>query len=88
MLPIAPGLDLTVLHIPIHEVPDRIDEIPAGRRIAVFSWAGIRATMVYVYLHTLGLGKARILPGGLPELIRHALPNAIWKRQTSAGKES
>ena len=88
VLSLAPAVNLTVLHIPLHEIPDRVDEIPADRPVAVFCSAGIRATMVYVYLRTLGFSKVRIMSGGLPEWIRQAFPSAIWKRHRAAGKES
>jgi len=88
VLSLAPAVNLTVLHIPLHEIPNRVDEIPADRSVAVFSSAGIRATMVYVYLRTLGFGGVRIVSGGLPEWIGQALPGAIWKRHRAAGEES
>ena len=82
MLPIAATVALTVARIPVHEIPNRADETPTDRPVAVFCSAGTRATMAYVCLRTLGLGEVRIMSGGLPELIGHALPGAIWKRQS------
>ena len=82
------GPALRVIHIPTHEIPDRVHDIPADCPVAVFCTAGIRAAMVYVYLHTLGFDNVRVLSGGLPELVGHALPGAIWKRGQSSGKAS
>ena len=88
VLSLGPAPDLTVIHIPTHEIPDRVDEIPGDRPVAVFCSAGIRAAMVTIYLRTLGFDDVRILSGGLSELVRHALPGAIWKRGQSAGEAS
>jgi len=80
--------DLTVIHIPTHEVPDRVEEIPVDLPVAVFCTAGTRAAMVYLYLHALGFDQVRVLSGGLSELVSHALPGAIWKRRRAAGNAS
>ena len=83
-LGLGPGL--RVVHIPTHEIPDRVNEIPVDQPVAVFCTAGIRAAMVYVYLRTQGFDDVRVLSGRLHELAGHALPGAIWKRRQSAGR--
>ena len=88
VLSLAPAVNVTVLHIPIHEIPDRVNEIPTDRPVAVFGCAGTRATMVYVYLRTLGFDGVRIMSGGLTEWIGQALPAAVWKRRKAAGEKS
>jgi len=88
VLSVGPVSDLTVIRIPTHEIPDRVDEIPVDRPIAVFCSAGIRAAMVTIYLRALGFDDVRILSGGLPELVGRALPGAIWKRRMSEERAS
>lgn len=72
--------DLTTLHIPTNEIPDRMGEIPADRLVAVFCSAGIRAAIVYAYLRSMGFDQVRILVGGYPEVTEHAKPGKLWKR--------
>ncbi len=38
------------LHIPLNELPDRVDEIPAGHEILVHCTSGVRAEMAHAYL--------------------------------------
>ncbi|PJE95852.1 MBL fold metallo-hydrolase [Streptomyces carminius] len=42
------------LHIPVHEIPDRAGEVPAGRRIWVHCAGGYRASVVAALLHARG----------------------------------
>ena len=80
--------DMTVLHIPTNEIPDRFSEIPTDRPVAVFCSAGIRAAIVYAYLRTLGFERVRILKGGLADLAEQAKPGKLWKRLGDRGQSS
>jgi len=72
--------DVTTLRIPTTEIPDRLHEIPADRQVAVFCSAGTRSAIVYAYLRTMGLDRARVLVGGYGEIAEHAKPGKLWKR--------
>jgi len=80
--------DLTTLHIPTNEIPDRMNEVPKDRPVAVFCSAGIRAAIVYAYLRTKDFGAVRILVGGYPDLTEQAKPGKLWKRLKADGGTS
>lgn len=61
-IPPAAGRD--VLHIPMNSLPDRLDELPAGREIAVMCAHGNRSYGVTHYLIEQGRA-ARNLSGGI-----------------------
>ncbi len=84
MISVSPGSSRKIIHIPINEIPDRVQEIPADRVIAIFCSAGIRAAIVYVYLRTLGFPGVRVLTGGLSDLVEYTSPDRIWKREQSS----
>jgi len=80
--------DITVLHIPTNEIPERFGEIPIDRPVAILCSAGIRAAMVYVYLRMRNYGQVRILVGGLEELAKYAKPGRLWTRLRGQGTSS
>jgi len=77
--------DLTILHIPTHEIPDRLAEIPTDRPVAVFCSAGTRAAIVYAYLRVKGFEHVCILAGGLADLAEHVKPGKLWMRLRDRG---
>ncbi|HDL90679.1 MAG TPA: rhodanese-like domain-containing protein [Thermodesulforhabdus norvegica] len=66
-------------NIPINEVPDRIDEIPKEKTIAVFCPAGVRSSIVYAYLLSKGYSNVRILEGGYAALTEELKPGKVLK---------
>jgi len=66
-------------NIPINEIPDRIDEIPEEKFIAVFCSAGVRAAIVYAYLLSKGFSNVRILEGGYTALTEALKPGKVLK---------
>jgi rhodanese-related sulfurtransferase len=70
---------VTVLHIPIDEIPDRIDEIPRDRLVGVFCSAGIRASIVYAYLCIRGYTDVRIVHGGYEAVVDAITPARLWQ---------
>ncbi len=73
-------------NIPVNEIPDRVNEIPKGKFIAVFCSGGARSTMVYVYLASKGFDPVRIIIGGYNALTEAIKPGKILK-SISAGKQ-
>ena len=71
---------MPVLHIPICEIPDRLDEIPKDKHIGVFCSSGVRATIVYVYLRAHGYENVRILEGGYSNIVEEFKPGKLLKR--------
>ncbi|MBN2158996.1 MAG: rhodanese-like domain-containing protein [Spirochaetes bacterium] len=70
---------MPVLHIPIDEIPDRVNEIPQDKIIGIFCSSGVRSTMVYLYLRTLGFENVRIIEGGYAELSDEFKPGKLLK---------
>jgi len=80
--------DVTTLHIPTNDIPDRLDEIPKDQPVAVFCSAGTRSAIVYAYLRIMGFDRVRILVGGYPHVTEQAKPAALWKRLNARRKTS
>ena len=66
-------------NIPVNEIPDRIDEIPKEKSVAVFCSAGVRSAIVYAYLLSKGFSNVRILEGGYPALTEALKPGKVLK---------
>ena len=58
------------LHIPMHELPDRLDELPADREILVFCRTTNRSAMVYAFLRTQDFERVRLVEGGYVALVK------------------
>ena len=57
----APG----ATHLPMMEIPARIDEIPDDRDVVVVCRVGGRSAQVVAYLHGQGRSNVRNLDGGM-----------------------
>lgn len=66
-------------NIPVNEIPDRIDEIPKEKFVAVFCSAGVRSAIVYAYLLSKKISNVRILEGGYPALTEALKPGKVLK---------
>lgn len=53
------------LHIPMNDVPDRVDEIPRDREVVVYCHAGTRSAMIAGFLEAHGFSSVRNLRGGI-----------------------
>jgi len=67
------------MNIPINEIPDRIDEIPKGKFVAVFCPANVRSAIVYAYLLSKGFSDVRIVEGGYSALTEALKPGKVLK---------
>ncbi|OQY17984.1 MAG: hypothetical protein B6I34_11400 [Anaerolineaceae bacterium 4572_32.1] len=68
------------LHIPIHELPARWQEVPTDRLAATFCSSVTRAVVAWAYLQLKGLDKVRILDARYPELTAELKPGKVYKR--------
>jgi rhodanese-related sulfurtransferase len=68
------------LHIPIHELPSRWQEVPTDRLVATFCSSVTRAVVAWVYLQLQGLDKVRILDARYNDLTDELIPGKIYKR--------
>ncbi|MBN1603155.1 MAG: rhodanese-like domain-containing protein [Chitinispirillaceae bacterium] len=73
---------MPVLHIPIDEIPARLSEIPCDKTVGIFCSSGVRSTMTYFYLRTLGFDNVRIIEGGYAELVDDFKPGKLLKHIT------
>ena len=73
---------MPVLHIPIDEIPDRLNEIPKDKKIGIFCSSGVRATIVYVYLRLKGYSpdNVKILEGGYGALVSELTPGKLLSK--------
>ena len=70
---------IQTIHIPIEEIPERVDEIPKNKLIGIFCPASIRATMVFVYLKIAGFSNVKIVEGGYDALTLELKPGKVYK---------
>lgn len=66
-------------HIALHELPDRLSEVPRDKFIATFCPGTVRQTMAYTYLLLNGYENTRIIEGGYPALSEIVLPGKMLK---------
>lgn len=69
-----------VLEIPTNEIPERINEIPKDKTIGVFCSAGVRATIIFVYLKSKGFKDVKIILGGYTPLMATIMPGKLYKK--------
>jgi len=53
------------VHIPMNEIPARLDELPTDREVVVMCHHGTRSMQVTRFLHHQGYTNARNLAGGI-----------------------
>lgn len=63
------------LHIPMNEVPGRIDEIPKDKPVIVMCAVGIRSWHVAQFLAARGVDRVYNLEGGIEAYRRRAKTN-------------
>ena len=70
---------MPVLHIPINKLSEQVSEIPRDKVAGVFCASGVRATMLYFYLRTLGFNNVKIIEDGYAELVEEFKPGKLLK---------
>jgi len=70
------------MHIPISELPDRIDELPRDKFIITFCLIGFRAAMGYAYLRNQGFYETKALKGRLDEMAGAVSPERAYRLNT------
>ncbi|MHC1724906.1 MAG: rhodanese-like domain-containing protein [Syntrophobacteraceae bacterium] len=67
------------MHIPLNELPDRIEELPRDRFIITFCLTGFRAAMAYAFLRTEGFDEVKALKGRLDNLAGAMTPGRFYR---------
>ena len=75
----APYSTVDCENIPIHELPDRIQDLPRDKAIGVFCPANVRSAIAYAYLLSKGFSKVRIVEGGYAALTAAVKPGKVLK---------
>jgi rhodanese-related sulfurtransferase len=65
------------LHIPLHELPDRLDELPKDKFYITFCFNGARCILAYAFLRTKGFDEVKALEGKLEELAHAMSPGRL-----------
>ncbi|RMF40812.1 MAG: rhodanese-like domain-containing protein [Anaerolineae bacterium] len=65
------------LHIPLDELPDRLDEVPRDKLVVTFCSGGDRANVAFAYLQNQGFDNVRVMPGGYANLIPELMPGKV-----------
>lgn len=71
--------NIVCINIPTNEIPDRINEIPKDKSIAVFCSGTARSAIVYAYLLSKGFTDVRIVEGGYSTLTDALKPGKVLK---------
>ena len=80
ILPIA--IDwLRSLHIPLHELPDRWQEIPGEGTVGLFCSSDVRSAIAFAYLKARGYRSVRIVAGGYEALAEELKPGRLLARR-------
>lgn len=65
------------MHIPLNELPDRLDEIPGDVPVVAFSNGPWRSSVALAYLIAKGFDQISIIPQGLPEMLKMLKPGPL-----------
>ncbi len=71
---------IPTLNIPIHQLPDRLEELPKDRLIVCFCSSGTRSAWAYIYLFSRGY-NTRWLESSNEELASMLKPGRVLKTQ-------
>lgn len=66
----APGAQ----HLPMTEVPARLDEVPTDRPVVVVCRSGVRSARVVLFLRNHGLDNVHNLDGGMQDWVAAGHP--------------
>ena len=70
---------VTVIEIPLHELPLRINELPKDKFIGVFCSNGVRGTIAFIYLKSDSYENVKIIEGGYSKFMEAILPGKLFK---------
>ena len=65
------------LHIPLNELPDRLDELPKDKFYITFCFNGARCILAYAFLRTKGFDEVKALEGKLEDLAHAMSPGRL-----------
>jgi len=69
----------TVIEIPLHELPQRLHELPKDKFIGIFCSGGVRNVKAFIYLKSKGFENVKIIEGGYEKLVNALKPGEVYK---------
>ncbi len=66
-------------HIPLNELPDRLEEVPKDKLIVTFCSSIVRAAIAYAYLLEKGYEKVKVFLGTSEQLAGLLKPKLVYK---------
>lgn len=69
------------IHIPLEQLPDRLDDVPRDKAVVVFCTSVVRASMAAFYLKAEGFASARTLLANSEEMMKLFSPAEIHRRK-------
>lgn len=66
-------------HIPLHELPDRLDELPKDKCIVPFCSSIFRGAVAYTYLRASGFEDVKCLTATMEEMVGAFKPGPLAK---------
>ncbi|KYH34697.1 putative rhodanese-related sulfurtransferase [Clostridium tepidiprofundi DSM 19306] len=66
-------------NIPTSEIPDRVQEIPKDKTVAIFCTGATRATIVYTYLKVAGYEDVKIITNNINDIAGLFKPGYVLK---------
>lgn len=65
-------------HIPINELPDRLDEVPVDVPVILFSNGPWRSSVAFAYLTAKGFVEVSAITHGLKEMLKYLKPGPLF----------
>ena len=72
-------------NIPVNELPDNLNELPANGLIIVMCSSIFRAALVYGYLRSKGFDAVKGLTGNMEQMAAQLKPGPLYKRSSQNG---
>lgn len=69
------------MHIPLHELPGRLDELPKDKCIIAFCSSIFRGAVAYTYLRANGFDQVKCLTATIEEMVCAFKPGPLAKMQ-------
>ncbi|WP_300668546.1 rhodanese-like domain-containing protein [Desulfoluna sp.] len=67
------------IHIPLHELPNRVSELPKDKCIVAFCSSIFRGAVAYTYLMANGFDEVKGLTASIEELVKIFKPGPLSK---------
>ena len=67
-------------HIPLHRLPERMDELPRDKCIVAFCSSIFRGAIAYTYLRTHGFAEVKGLTAPVENLLAILKPGPLYQR--------